>query len=175
MFQVTAHRVGINRPTTVCNLYIHPNELFNSNDILQLIRQLPSPIILLGDFNSKSPLQCSTNDMTDPGGHVTESILVNENFCLFNTGEATHITIQSGITSMIDLTLCSPALLPKLTWKVLDDTYGSDHFPIIMEDEDNTLVVKTPDLITKKADWAKFYHLSVINMPSGDIQDRTVD
>ena len=175
VFQATAHRVGTNRPTTICNLYIHPNELFNSNDFVQLIRQLPPPIILLGDVNSKSPIWGNTNDITDRGGHVIESILVNENLCLLNTGEATHITIQSGITSAIDLTLCSPALLPKLTWKVLDDTYGSDHFPIIVEDEDNTPVVKTPHLIVKKADWAKFYHLTVVNMPPGDIQGRTVD
>ena len=36
-------------------------------------------------------------------------------------------------------------------------------------------MVKTPCLIVKKAEWVKFYRLTVVNMPPGDIQGRIED
>ena len=76
--------------------------------------------------------------------------------------------------STIDLSLCSSAHLTKLTWKVFDDNYGSDHFLISIEVEDNTPETKTSRLIIQKINWAKFYNLTYIVIPPDVIELKTV-
>ena len=54
--QAQAHRVGLKRPVTVCNLYISPNELLSCALLTNLVGQLPAPYLLVGDLNAKHPL-----------------------------------------------------------------------------------------------------------------------
>ena len=42
---------------------------------------------------------------------------------------------ESGTFTSIDLTLCSPSLFLYFSWKVGPDPCGSDHFPIILEND----------------------------------------
>jgi hypothetical protein len=171
--QATAFRIGTNRPTTICNSYFSPNENPNVNDIQILIDQLPPPYIMLGDFNSKSTIW--GNDTTDRPGQVIENLLLNQNVCILNTGQHTHYHQQTGSSSAIDLTLCSPLLLTNLEWKVLPDTYGSDHFPITIDDTDNTPVTKEPRYILKKANWTHFRDATEVSLTEDQIENLTVD
>ncbi len=56
--QAVAVRLFLNRPYTVCSLYIPPGGTGERDDFVHLVRELPSPFILLDDFNGRHPLCC---------------------------------------------------------------------------------------------------------------------
>jgi exonuclease III len=58
--QVIACRISIPRPITVCSVYLPPTSTWNHNDLLPLVSQLPSPVMLVGDFNAHNSLWGST-------------------------------------------------------------------------------------------------------------------
>ena len=37
-----------------------------------------------------------------------------------------------GTFSAIDLSICSADLLTDFSWKVMEDSHGSDHFPVLL-------------------------------------------
>ena len=39
----------------------------------------------------------------------------------------------SGSKSMLDLSVADPSLFLDLTWTVVDDLHGSDHFPVLVQ------------------------------------------
>ena len=49
--QATAISVTLDREITICSVYISPSFSLNSQHLDNLLQQLPSPYILLGDFN----------------------------------------------------------------------------------------------------------------------------
>ena len=152
--QAQAHRVGLKRPVTVCNLYISPNELLSCALLTNLVGQLPAPYLLVGDLNAKHPLW--GGDIADGrGGHV-ESFFLSSDIALLNTGEPTHFHTQTASFSAIDLAFCSPILSPDLAWQVLEEPYGSDHFPITittLHPEDTSTARR---YIMRKANWQSF-------------------
>ena len=67
-----------------------------------------------------------------------------------------HLSSSSGTFSAIDLTLSDPATIIEYNWRVHEDSCGSDHFPIIIENtkpgkSDPQTVSKTPRWNFKKA------------------------
>jgi len=42
------------RTISVCSIYLSPSAKFTSNDLDDLLSQLPPPVLLLGDFNAHS-------------------------------------------------------------------------------------------------------------------------
>ena len=67
----------------------------------------------------------------------------------------THRDPSSATYSAIDLTLCDTSLFLDFTWRVYDDTCGSDHFPIVLESlhpQDDDL----PRWRLNKANWEEF-------------------
>lgn len=126
--QAMAIRVGLNKTYTICNIYITPNQNFTYAELDNIINQLPEPFIMMGDFNGKHTMW--GNDIIDHHGRIIEHVFSNANIAILNTGSATHFHVQTGSTSAIDLSICSPALLQNLSWRVLNDLHGSDHFHI---------------------------------------------
>lgn len=106
---------------TVCNLYIHPNEALSQADLQNLINQLPPPFLVLGDFNAKHPAWGGDN--TNQHGRIVEQILMTANTCILNTGANTHFHVQTGTSSAIDLSLCSPTLVDEFSWEVEGDLH----------------------------------------------------
>ena len=47
-----AIRVTLQKTITICSLYIRPSSTVNTKDLNDLVQQLPSPFIILGDFNA---------------------------------------------------------------------------------------------------------------------------
>uniref|UniRef100_A0ABD2XRS7 Endonuclease/exonuclease/phosphatase domain-containing protein n=1 Tax=Trichogramma kaykai TaxID=54128 RepID=A0ABD2XRS7_9HYME len=91
--------------------------------------------IFLGDFNAHHPWWGS--DHSCPYGSTIYESIDLEYFALFNDGSPTHFSVSNNAysTSNIDLTFVSSNLLLKFPeWKVLSDSYGSDHFPIAIGD-----------------------------------------
>ena len=92
---------------------------------------------------------------TNHKGKTLENIINNDNLCLFNKKSPTHLDPSSATYSAIDLTLCDTSLFLDFTWRVYDDTCGSNHFPIVLE----SLHPQDDDLRRwrlNKANWEEF-------------------
>ena len=125
-----ACRVSLNKPVTVCSIYLPPRSRWDHTDLLSLLAQLPSPVILLGDFNAHGTLWgCTT---TDNKGVEVENLLLNSNLCLLNSKTHTYIHPANGSRSALDLSFCDPSLFLDYRWSVHSDLCGSDHYPIII-------------------------------------------
>ena len=154
--QAVAARVHLGRvPVTVCSVYLPPGVALPSAELRQLVSELPPPLLLLGDFNSHNTVWGCED--TDARGRLLERFIHDESLCLLNTGERTHVTLPSGRTSVLDLSLCSPQLISSLTWTVWDDPMGSDHFPVWLEYSGEAVLGSRPSRWNfKKADLAVF-------------------
>jgi len=152
--QAMALRTGLNRQITICNIYISPNEQIQQHHITDLISQLPPPFLMLGDFNAKHTIW--GDDVSDPRGRIIEQVLLDHDVSIMNTGEPTHHHIHSNSLNALDLSLCSPCLLPLFRWQVLDDPHGSDHFPVTITEIEPEAVQRLPRLLLRKANWANF-------------------
>ena len=152
--QANAIKASLNKSITICSIYIPPNKRISQNDLENLLLQLPQPYIICGDFNGHSELWgCSdTNDR----GKILEDFNTENNLCLFNSNQHTYLHPGSGSFTAIDLSLCHPSLYLDYEWKVCEDSHGSDHFPIIMYETEETDSDKIPKWNFKKANWEKF-------------------
>ena len=75
--QAVAVQLSLFKTITLCSLYIPPSQDVSSNDLEDLIRQLPKPFILLGDFNSHNPLWGS-NSQDHRGKRLENFLLQND-------------------------------------------------------------------------------------------------
>ncbi|KAE9521571.1 hypothetical protein AGLY_018035 [Aphis glycines] len=129
--EVVAVNVLIKNSITICNLYLPNSQNFEQSDIQNIINQLPSPYILLGDFNSHSPLWgCSTLDSR--GTKIEQTLYSNNDLNILNSGQATRVSASTGHFSAIDLSFSSATITPYIDWDVIPELSSSDHFPIIM-------------------------------------------
>ncbi|KAF4520292.1 hypothetical protein B566_EDAN004351, partial [Ephemera danica] len=139
----------------ICNVYLPPGTPFPTTEFKNLINQLPSPFIIFGDFNAHNPIWGSNH--TDQRGKIVEDLITQYDLFIHNSGSATHITMANGTPTMIDLTISSKNIATKLEWEVADDTFGSDHYPILTTMTDNTYDEnRNPKWILEKADWTSF-------------------
>ena len=150
--QAIAIKASLNKSITICSIYIPPNKRISQNDLEKLLLQLPQPYIICGDFNGHCELwgYSDTNDR----GKILEDFITENNLCLFNSNQHTYLHPGSGCFTAIDLSVCHPSLY--LEWKVYEDSHGSDHFPIIMYETEETDSDKIPKWNFKKANWEKF-------------------
>ena len=141
--QAVAARVLLDhRYVTVCSIYLPPGVTLPRLELRQLTAELPSPFLLLGDFNAHSSLWGCRN--IDTRGRVLERFVEDELLSIFNTGTRTHFTMPSGTTSAIDLSMENPQLMPLFIWHVGDDLRGCDHFPVWLTYQDVTSLGKRP-------------------------------
>jgi hypothetical protein len=152
--QAVAARVTLNKVITFCSIYLPPSDYVSKVDITNLIEQLPSPFVLLGDFNGHSPLW--GNHAYNSRGQMLEDVFSEMNLCILNNGSATYIHPASGSTSTLDLSICAPSLVLDYEWKIHDDLCGSDHFPVILTNPTHVEDTAPSRWNFKKADWLTF-------------------
>lgn len=152
--QATAVRLNLNKTFTICSLYIPPPFHLTASDLHNLYNQLPEPRLILGDFNSHNQLWGSTSHNNK--GKTIEDFLNDHTLCLFNDGSPTYLHPGHGTFSAIDLSICDPALFLEFEWRVLEDTHGSDHFPIVLQNVEGTREVGQLRWKLHKADWTSF-------------------
>lgn len=126
--EAVAVSINDSRKLTLCNLYIPPNRKFDLNEITDLVNQLPTPCILVGDWNSHNVIWGS--EKTDSRGRIFETSLSEQDLVLLNTGEKTRFNASTGTFSAIDISVCSPFLAADMNWEIEPHLYDSDHFPI---------------------------------------------
>jgi ribonuclease HI len=174
--QAVAATISLYRTITVCSIYLPPHSALNIAELEDLYRQLPSPVLLMGDFNAHSPVWGSGR--LDAKGRLIENFIANENLCILNKNINTYVHPATGSQTAIDLTICNPALLLDFEWQVHDDLCGSDHFPILIS---NTKASSPTAIIRHwkldKADWVEYDRLckELLNASSILAEDDPID
>ena len=107
--------------------------------------------------NGHNPLWGSNR--VDNNGRIIGNLIDKHRLVCISNGEGTRI--NQGTTSCIDITLTSPDLAKKCTWTTLEEAWGSDHHPIMIEYMYNQRCLYTihkpiPRWSIKKANWDKF-------------------
>lgn len=167
---VIAIEFNIKYPITVMSLYIPPNQKFSQLDLSQLTSAVNTPIIICGDFNGWSPLWGSPH--ANHRGTIIEDFILSSDLCILNDNSPTHFSTHKTFTH-VDLTLCSPQLLPIASWHTLEDLHNSDHFPIISTFSISNSITPCNNRVSKyntaKANWTKFQNmLHANNLPDFD-------
>ena len=153
--------VTLHRTISICSIYIPPRSKIVEKDLDEIVNQLPTPFLLLGDFNGHNFIWGS-DDVNDKG-RIIENFINKNNLCLYNNKTPTYLHPATGTYTSLDLSICYPTLLldyewkvHDYEWKVHDDLCGSDHFPIFL----NNIAPQLEEPITRwkltKADWPSF-------------------
>ena len=110
-------------------MYIPPNFHLETEHLDTLLKQLPSPYILVGDFNGHNILWgCKDNS---PKGNIIEDFITKNDLCLMNDKSHTYLQPATGKFSSLNLSICHPSLLLDFDWTVSENQHGSDSFPVI--------------------------------------------
>ena len=100
-----------------------------------------------------------------------EDLILKNYLILFNDKIHTYFHSASGIFTAIDLTLCSPSLYLDFSWKVCSDPCGSDHVPILMENDGPPSFERVQRWKLAKANWDQFQHLYSTRLQESAITD----
>ena len=133
--QAKAVSVSLNKDITFCSVYIPPSFELRSEHLNSLLKQIPSPFMILGDFSGHN-LLWGCNDI-DTRGELIEEFITKNDICLMNDKSKTYLYSGKGTFSSIYLSLFHPSLYLDYNWSVCEDQPGSDHFPIIIESIQN--------------------------------------
>ena len=151
-FQYLAVTVSKSTKTfTVCSLYRPHRQHLVLHELQTLASRLPTSSIVMGDFNAKSLVW--GNSESNKSGDIMELFLQNSDYTLYNDKSHTYIHPAYNTPSTLDLTLASPRLFLDYSWKVLDDSHGSDHFPILLMSTENSEPDHIPKAKLSKANW----------------------
>ena len=154
LLQAVAVKVFLGRFYTLYSFYLPPSIPVVRPNLDSLAHVLPSPFLLLGDYNSCHPLW--DGGAFNPCGVLIASLIEDEGLKLLNTGDVTHFHSQTGTFTSIDFSVCSSNSLLDFTWRVLPDLYGSDHFPILLESVDSEPRSRPPPWYLDRSNWQCF-------------------
>ena len=88
-----------------------------------------------------------------------------------DTKSKTYLHPGTSTYSSLDLSLCSPAILPDFEWKVRDDLHGSDHFPIFISSTQPSSCERSKKWKLSKANWERFQVLCEQTITRDKFQD----
>ena len=117
------------REMLVISIYLPPSVTFREQ-LDQLLQQISSPCLILGDFNAHHlAWGCHT---TNTRGTSLHSLLDKHHLVYLNDATPTYQCYRAGqaSSSVIDLSLASPQIATSFTSEVQHDRYFSDHYPI---------------------------------------------
>ncbi|XP_037521857.1 uncharacterized protein LOC119399114 [Rhipicephalus sanguineus] len=129
-FECCAVRVRVGGvDTTVASVYIRPSQPWDPSCLLQLATRLGSDFVLCGDVNAHHPTWGGRR--TCARGRRLHDVLHQLGLQLLNTGVSTFIRRGANSTeTAIDLSLATESC--RYHWAALPDTWGSDHFPLLL-------------------------------------------
>ena len=155
--QSIAIQIAMKKQITLCSIYLPPNSRINPRDLDNLLTQLPTPHLLLGDYNAHNKLWgCRRNNGR---GTTIENFILNNNLCYLNDKSPTHVDPRGPSTSAIDLSFCHPSIYLDFTWRVGEELCGSDHYPIFLEHSLANPNNKISKWILHRADWDRYKQL----------------
>ena len=165
--QAVAIQLHLRKKYTIVSLYLPPRMTVVQRDLIDLFHQLPSPFLVMGDFNGKHFMW--GEETADPRGNMIAAFIENEDISLLNTGEPTHFHVQTGTFSRIDLSVCSSNCYLDFSWQVLEDQHTSDHFPIIVKVDNSIPAPRSPRWCLERANWSQFNDFTTIDAEVNDM------
>ncbi|KAI5754325.1 hypothetical protein M8J77_007745 [Diaphorina citri] len=145
----------------VGNIYVRPNpdSRIEEKDLTNILNQLPKPCFLCGDFNAHSCLWGASRN-NENGNEIENFLQKNDSMFLLNDNQVTHVNSSYRTCSTLDLSFVSSSIVSDVIWSVHDDTYHSDHYPVLIKilshNTGNTNTQSKQVWLYKKADWSKF-------------------
>lgn len=109
--------------------------------------------LLMGDFNAH---HISWNcEKSNPNGEKLLECIQHENLILHNTDTSTHLDVYRKKKSNIDLVLSTPDIADGIEVNALDETWGSDHYPIYVTAGVKSTIYhrKTFKITSVRTDW----------------------
>ena len=100
-----------------------------------------------------------------------QDLILKSDLILLNDKSHRYFHSASGTFTSIDLTLCSPSLFFDFSRKVGPDTCGSDHFPILLENNGPPSLERVQRWKMAKANWDQFQHLCSTHLHRPAIAD----
>lgn len=112
-----------------CPTYSYPR--FDKTKLDNLIKSIPHPFILAGDFNAHNT-SWGCNSTSRRGREILD--VINDNYLvLLNDGQVTTVGSSSWRPNALDLTIVSPELAMSCEWSVHNDPLGSYHLPVLIK------------------------------------------
>ena len=99
--QATAISVTLDREITICSVFIPPSYSLNSLHLDNLLQQLPSPYIILGDVNGHYFLWGGQNN--DSRGELIEDFITKNDIYIMNDKSYTYHSPSTKSFTSIDL------------------------------------------------------------------------
>lgn len=169
---VAVRAILFNKLVSICSIYIPPHYQLTKEELYTLIKQLPEPYIIVGDFNAHNILWGDSR--CDQRGRLVENLLVTSDVCLFNKKEPTYFNLSHKTYSSLDLAIGSAVLFPFLEWNVIKNPFGSDHFPITLNlNEQQDSLPHAPRWKLESADWERFNEFTYLSQDF--INDLSID
>lgn len=112
--------------------------------------------ILMGDFNAHNQLWNCRH--TDSNGERLYNSMTDNDLFLHNHNTLTHVNARTNFKSNIDLVFSTISLADKIDVKVYDETFASDHYPILLhvDARKHAYHKQSYRLKSLKTDWEKF-------------------
>ena len=155
-------------------MYNQPSCKYNLNTIKNTLKNQQN-ILLVGDFNSHSPLWDNNYNSSDANGKIIEKLIENNNLSLLNDPESkTYFSRTHSTYSSIDLSICSNSIVDKLDWSISEDDFTSDHYPVLISIASNNNPSAMERFNVAKADWPKFNQITNAIFPYQENQDHNV-
>lgn len=120
--EAVAVRLLLDRVITVCSVYISPGYRLQFEELDNLIRQLPVPYIILGDFNAHNPLWEALEEILE--GHSLNGFFFRQD-CVCSTQKKPLILVQQLVVLLplifrfviLHCTPCFMEVHPKSIWE----------------------------------------------------------
>lgn len=167
-FQTTSRNIdcvgavihGVRYDIKILVIYRKPGYVEKNGTWRKMINKFKdSKIIMMGDFNAHNVLwNCHC---TDRNGSCLAEESEEEGLYVMNIDTTSRIGEGGRQWSNLDLMFCTSEMVHRITYKQGKDTWGSDHFPIIYEidEEMKGYFKKTNRITNKKTDWEQYDEL----------------
>ena len=135
------------------SVYIAPNQTIKIETLNKLL--VSENLIIVGDFNAKNKLWGSP--INDFRGKMMGNFIDEQNLVVINNGKGTRLN-YNGTISHLDLILCTHNLSFKIEMSIINDLWGSDHYPLqIIYDDNITSQIQTKTKYDyNRANWDLF-------------------
>ena len=124
---------GSNEKVDICNIHVINKNAINSQNLPNILKNLNNNTIIGGDFNLKHLNWHPPGDYRcDSEAKALIEFLSEKQINIIKDGQIMRITSNGNRESAIDLGLASSKLQSNSDFNVIDNSFGSDHLPIII-------------------------------------------
>ena len=172
---------GINQKIDICNIHVINKKAINSQNLPNILKNLNNNTIIVGDLNLKHLNWNPNGDYRCDGeSEALIEFLSEKQINIINDCQIMRITSNDNRESAIDLGLVSSKLQSNSDFNVIDNSFGSDHLPIIITvnflKQLNTVITKQKWNFKKttKENWIKFKKICNIEFEE-DIYEENIE